>query len=320
MITYSTFQPTWWLRSPHLQTIWPTLFRPRPRLSLRNERLELDDGDFIDLAWTAEQSGPLVLFIHGLEGNLRSHYATGMLQRLQTAGLQCVFMHLRGCGSEMNRLARRYHSGETADPIQVITHLRTRYPTRPLYAIGISAGGNILLKLLGERGDSCVIERAMAISVPFDLAISSRTLGKGIARLYQAYLMRSLRRYLGKSTHKCFPPRVRLEEGLASRSLIEFDDAITAPMFGFLDAADYYHRASCRDFLPSIQTTTLIVHACDDPFMTTEVIPTASELPECVTLELAQHGGHVGFISGNDPCRLNYWLEQRALDFFTSEA
>jgi predicted alpha/beta-fold hydrolase len=154
MIRNSDFVPPWWLRNAHLQTLWPYLFRPRPRIKTRRERLELPDGDFLDLDFTLNESGPVVLVLHGLEGSVRSKYAAGLLTCLSAHGYRAVLMHFRGCSGEPNRLPHSYHSGETRDPAFVIDWLQARFPRQPLAAIGFSLGGNALLKLLAEQGEN----------------------------------------------------------------------------------------------------------------------------------------------------------------------
>lgn len=303
-----TFRPAWWLRSPHLQTLWPVFFRKRPTLDLTWERLELDDGDFIDLAWHPRAHAPLVLMMHGLEGSLESHYAPTLMQALHSAGFSVVFMHLRGRGREPNRLARSYHSGASADLAEVLGKLKAR-GQMPAAALGISLSGNLLLKYLGETGAESGLQAAVAVSIPFQLAACSRKLEQGFSTLYGKHLLNQLK----ASTRRKFAHQGKpLPVDLASlHTLFQFDDQITAPLNGFAGAGDYYTRCSSAAFLPHIQTPTLIIHAKDDPFMTPAVAPTADKLPTNVTLELIEHGGHVGFIGGAVPWKATYWLDSR---------
>jgi uncharacterized protein len=303
----SDFQPAWWLRSPHLQTIWPSLLRPGRALDVEWERMELDDGDFIDLAWR-RRPGPLVLLIHGLEGSLESHYAAPMLQTLERHGFSAVFMHLRGCGREPNRLTRSYHSGATEDLAEVLEKLDAR-DERPDALIGISLGGNLLLKYLGETGPSAKTRCAIAISVPFRLEIAAQQMEKGLSRLYGRYLLHALIRSFRQKFHNRNSPLDFPIERIAT--IQEFDQRVTAPLNGFAGADDYYRRCSCFGFLQDIESATLILHALDDPLMRPEVIPGIEALGSGVTLELSQRGGHVGFLQGDIPGRPGYWLEQR---------
>ncbi len=306
-VVQSEFKPAWWLRSPHLQTLWPSLLRPSQSLDVSWERLELADGDFIDLAWR-RACGPLVLMIHGLEGSLQSHYAVPLMKALEREGFATVFMHLRGCGREPNRLDRSYHSGASEDLAEVLDRLDTR-GERPDALVGISLGGNLLLKYLGERGGAARTRAAVAISVPFRLERASAQMQQGFSRLYGRYLLNKLLRgYRRKFRNRPAPREVLLER---IDSLREFDQQITAPLNGFANAHDYYQRCSCIGFLRDIQTPTLILHAADDPLMDPGVVPQPVELGPGVTLELSHRGGHVGFIQGTVPGRPRYWLEQR---------
>ncbi|MEZ5452915.1 MAG: hydrolase [Thiothrix sp.] len=307
-IQQSTFRPAWWLKSPHLQTLWPVFFRQRPKLDLQHERVELADGDFIDLAWHPRADSPLVLVIHGLEGSLESHYAQTLLQALHKAGFASVFMHLRGCSGTPNRHASSYHSGRTADVAEVLAHLR-KTSRMPNAAVGFSLGGNLILKYAGETGAASGLQAIIAVSVPFQLQECARKLEQGFARVYGQYLLGKLKTaYRRKFSQREQPLQVNPNK---LGTIFDFDDQITAPLNGFADAEDYYTRSSSRQFLPRIQTPTLIIHARDDPFMYPATAPTEDMLSDQVTLELATHGGHVGFVAGKTPWNTQYWLEQR---------
>jgi predicted alpha/beta-fold hydrolase len=304
------FKPAWWLRNPHLQTLWSTLFRWSGKLPLQRERFELLDGDFIDLDWVGAAQGPIVLILHGLEGSAKSPYAYGMLKALHQQGWRAAVMHFRSCSGEPNRLLRSYHSGETGDVAAIVQLLQLREPQTPIAAMGFSLGGNVLLKWLGETGQNNPLVAAVAISVPFELAKSAARLQIGFSRLYEWHLMQCLRRKMAQKlqsrlAHKHFPPLGKL------RTIAEFDDKVTAPLHGFTDGHDYYYQSSSRQFLCHIQVPTLILHAKDDPFMTVDVIPGPQELSAAVQIEMSENGGHVGFIAGDYPWRPQYWLEQR---------
>ena len=306
MIVESDFRPLWWLRNPHLQTLWPVFLHRRPRLGLRRERLELADGDFLDLAWH-DADGPLVLVLHGLEGSLHSHYAAAVMAALAAAGYHAVFMHFRGCSGEANRLDRAYHSGDTGDVAAVAQHA-IRATGKPLFAaIGYSLGGNVVLKWLGEQGDGAQPATAVAVSVPFRLADGAKRMSRGLSRVYERHLVSRLRAsYKRKFTRRKSPLDVDID---TVDGFWAFDDRVTAPLHGFRDVHDYYGRSSSRQFLGAIRRPTLIVHAADDPFMFPDTLPTEAEMSDSVTLELASHGGHVGFIGGGLLPR--YWLEDR---------
>lgn len=304
----STFRPAWWLKSPHLQTLWPVFFRPRPKLDLQHERVELADGDFIDIASYPRPGSPLVLVIHGLEGSLQSHYAQTLLLALHKAGFASVFMHLRGCSGEPNRHASSYHSGRTADVAEVLAHLRNT-GRMPDAAVGFSLGGNLILKYAGETGAASGLQAVVAVSVPFQLEECARKLEKGFSVLYGRYLTNKLKAaYRRKFSQREQPLQV---DPAKLATIFAFDDQITAPLNGFTDAHDYYTRSSSAQFIKHIQTPTLIIHAQDDPFMYPTTAPDQSMLSDSVTLELTTHGGHVGFVSGSTPWQAEYWLEQR---------
>lgn len=310
MIVKSAFQPAWWLPGPHLQTLWPNLFRARLRLELRRERLELPDGDFLDLDWTVSPNGPLVLILHGLEGCSSSHYVAGILKALHAAGLRAVVMHFRGCSGEPNRLDRSYHSGETGDLHSVVQHLREREPATALAAVGYSLGGNVLLKWLGEQGESAPVAAAVAVSVPFNLHQAAWRLERGFSRIYQSVLLQSLQRSVQrKFRHRSAPFDLAAVSRL--NSFRAFDGMVTAPLHGFRSTDDYYTHSSCRQYLKHIRIPTLILHALDDTFMTPDAVPTSPDLSQSVSLELSECGGHVGFVAGALPWRPRYWLEER---------
>lgn len=306
------FSPAGWLPGPHLPTIWASACRRVPRTPLTFERLELPDGDFLDLAWTRENGGPTVLVLHGLEGSHASPYARGMLAALERGGYRGVLMHFRGCSGEPNRLDRSYHSGDTGDVAHVARTLADREGRWPFALIGYSLGGNVTLKWLGELGADAPFTTAVAVSVPFDLGACATRLSQGFSRLYQWRLVRSLReKHLRK-----FRDRPSPLAGVDVRSLDTFwtfDDAVTAPLHGFRDVHHYYDESSCRPYLARIAVPTLVLHAADDPFVPSEAVPQARDLAPPVTLELSDTGGHVGFVGGSVPGFARYWLEARIL-------
>lgn len=303
------FQAAPWLPGPHLQTIWPTLVRPR-RAPVQMQRLELPDGDFLDLAWNSVEHGPLVLIIHGLEGSVESHYVPGLLTRCTEQGWRAALVHLRGCSGEHNRLARRYHAGETGDIRFVVERLRSENPGVPIAAVGFSLGGNMLLKWLGESGAANPLTAAVAVSVPFELEASVRALERGLGRLYQWYLLRALKRStLDKFARRSSP--IDLERVKRTRTIYAFDDLVTAPLHGFPSAHAYYQGMSCRQYLAGITVPTLILHAADDPLVPAITIPQPGELSAATVLEVSPRGGHVGFVAGRFPGQAEYFLEQR---------
>ena len=317
MITRSAFRPAWWLPGPHLQTLYPSLFRPRKPPPLTRERIELDDGDFVDLDWTRQTDGMVVLILHGLEGSIDSHYTAGVLSALARDGYTAGLMYFRGRSGEPNRLPRSYHSGETGDLDFVMQRIYQQHPEKKIALIGYSLGGNVLLKWLGEQGSTAPPATAITISVPFDLNCAALTLERGFSRIYQRHLLKKLRVSAAtKARQHMMPfPVERLEE---LRTFRQFDHAITAPLHGFSGVDDYYERSSCKQFLKHINIPTLMLQARDDPFLPETALPEEADLGSTVTLETSRRGGHVGYVSGGNPLHPIYWLEQRILQHLAS--
>ena len=314
------FRPAWWLRNPHAQTIWAKFMRQTPLPHTRQERWELPDGDFIDLERLEGAPGrPRLLVLHGLEGSPRSHYVRGLFAEAKRREWAADLLIFRSCGAEPNRLLRSYHSGETGDIDHVVRRLRATDGSRRLFLAGVSLGGNVLLKWMGEQQTAAreLVSRAVAISTPYDLALGSRHLERGFSRAYGAHFLATLREK-AREKHVRFPGRLRWDAVLAARTLREFDDAVTAPVHGFQDAADYYARSSSINFLAGIRVPTLLMSAADDPFLPAEVLARVRAIAAtnpALTLEFSERGGHVGFVGGAMPWRPSYYAEARAVEF-----
>ena len=298
MIIKSEFTPARWLQNRHLQTLFPNVFYRRPRVQIRRERLELPDGDFIDVDWTGGATGPIVIVLHGLEGSIKSRYAARMMQQIHSMGLRGALPHFRGCSGEPNRLPIGYHSGFTQDLEYFTGMVKQREPQTVIAAVGFSLGGNVLLKWLGESPNAKRLVTGIAVSVPFDLADASRVIETGASRIYKWSLLGRMRRSSLCKFQTVKPP-FELPNIKQIRSFREFDDKLTAPLHGYKDANDYYMKASSRYYLKYINVPTLILHALDDPFMSPASIPKEDELSKSVTLELSSRGGHVGFVNGS---------------------
>lgn len=315
--TPSPFRPAWWLPGGHLQTLGARLLRPASGVPFARKRLELPDGDFVDLDFPFPESGgagaggPLVLLLHGLEGSARSKYALETYRALRRGGVASVGLNFRSCSGELNRLPRLYHSGDTADLAYVVQWLRDTFPGRPLGVVGFSIGGNVLLKWLGERGASVPpeIRAAAAVSVPFDLSAGADYLDRVGGRVYVAYLLGKLRRKV-KRKWAAMPDGVDVPRALRARTFREFDDAATAPLHAFAGAEEYYARSSSAAFLPAIRVPTLLIHALNDPFLPPESVPMPAvrENPHLVQA-VSPDGGHVGFVAGDVPWRPRFWAE-----------
>lgn len=307
------YSSPWWLPGGHLQTIYAAL-RPPPRIALQRERWQTPDGDFIDVDFAGECAAArrLVLF-HGLEGSADSHYARAIAAHGIAKGWRVAIAHFRGCSGEPNLTARAYHSGDTEEIEWVLRKLR---PHGMLHAIGISLGGNALLKWLGERGDeaNALVRRAAAVSAPIDLAAAGHALDRGVNRLlYTRHFLSTLK---PKSLAKLerFPGLYDAAQVGAARRFREFDNLVTAPLHGFRDVDHYWSAASSGPWLERIRVPTLLLNARNDPFLPEHALLAASrKAAPSVVLEFPRTGGHAGFVAGRFPGRP--WLPQRLLEF-----
>ena len=306
------FRPSWWLPGPHAQTLGARMLRPKNGLAHRRERWTTVDDDFLDLDFV---EGPglrddvLVILLHGLEGSTGSGYMLEIARRLAGNGIASVGVNFRSCSGELNRGRRLYHSGETTDLRWVVDRLREQDPARRLAAVGVSLGGNVLLKYLGENGSSAPLVAAAAWSVPFDLAAGARFMEHGFARQYVGRLLRSLKAKVRVRRDE-LGRFLDLERTLRARTFWEFDDAATAPLHGFAGADDYYHRSSSAGFIPKITVPTVIIHSRDDPFLPADAIPEAAmRANPAVTPMISDRGGHVGFVAGWSHGRPQFWAE-----------
>lgn len=307
------FKPAWWLRSPHLQTLWPVFFKKRHKLDLKDEQVELEDGDFIDLCWSKSLSDKTVLVLHGLEGDINSHYINGIVYRLEQSACRPVLMHFRGCSGRINRLARAYHSGETGDLAFIVEHIRKVTGSYPYAAVGFSLGGNVLLKWLGETAENNPLQKAVAVSVPFRLQDAARRLERGLSKIYREHLLLSLRKtYIEKFKIIKSPLDIDVNQ---LKNFRDYDDKVTAPLHGFSGAQEYYDKCSSRQFLKNINVPTRIIHSLDDPFMFESTVPAQEELSSRIDFLLTTHGGHVGFLSASTALTNGSWSEDKIAEF-----
>jgi len=315
-----TYRPAWWVPGPHAQTLWGKLARPRTRLPTRLERWPTPDGDFVELLrLDGRADRPRLFLLHGLEGTVRSHYVSGLLQLALDREWGADLLLFRSCGSEPNHAPRFYHSGETSDLAFAVGRVLDEFPTASLGLCGVSLGGNVLLKWMGEHGDSLpdAIRAAATISVPYDLERGCRHISRGFSRIYERHFLRSLRRKASDKLSR-FPGLFDEQALRRARTLYDFDDVVTAPVHGFRDAHDYYSRSSSLGFLSGIRRPTLLMSAEDDPFLPVEVLREVRDIArdnEWLTLEFTRRGGHVGFVAGT-PWRATYYAEQRVGEFF----
>ena len=318
-----SFHPPRWAAGPHAQTLLARVLRPAPNALYRRERIETPDGDFLDIDWGPEPApgSPITLILHGLEGSSERRYVRNMGRELYARGVQPVAMNFRGCSGEANRAIRFYHSGETSDPRWLLEHIRTRHPERPLGVMGFSLGGNVALKMMGERpdGGAGLVSAAAVMSVPYDLAAGCALLEESfMGRVYSEYFLRSLRRKIeGKA--KALASHVDLEAAREAKTIRAFDDLVTAPINGFAGASEYYARCSSARFLDGIAVPTLLLHAVDDPFLPRDAIPRdALEANPALTPLLHSGGGHVGFLDGV-PWAPRFWGEETCAAFLAAK-
>jgi predicted alpha/beta-fold hydrolase len=327
-----SFRPAWWLPGGDLQTLWGRVARGRRRVAFRRERLETPDGDELVLDHLEGPVGsPRILVLHGLEGSSYSVYVQGILEAARRRGFRGTALNFRSCARDPsdldrmlpNRQPRLYHSGETEDLDFVAATLAARDPEAPLLAVGVSLGGNVLLKWLGEKSGETPVTAAVALSAPYDLAASARHLEGPRGRFYVSSFLATLRRKAIDSAER-FPEaaaRIDVPRVLRARTFHEFDDAATAPLHGFAGADDYYRRSSSLFFLPRIVTRTLCVSAADDPFLRRESLERArAAAPASLEFLVTAHGGHIGFVAGTRPWRPEYWAEDLAVEWLASEA
>lgn len=324
------FRSGWWLPGPHLQTVWGRLARSRRLVEYRREALETPDGDTLFLDHVDGRPGsPRVVLLHGLEGSSFSVYLQGLARLFRNAGWNVTALNFRSCARELadrvtfipNGRPRLYHSGETTDFDLVARTLAAREPETALFAAGVSLGGNVLLKWLGENPDQRLVRAAATLSVPYDLAAGARYMEKGAGRLYVAGFVRTLTRKAEGLVLR-FPEaaaRIDLSRMRRARTFFEFDDAGTAPLHGFLGAADYYEKSSSLSFLPRITIPVLCVSAEDDPFVPPSTLSAVSRAaPRNLQTLFVERGGHAGFVGGTSPLAAGYWAEETVVSWLRS--
>lgn len=312
-----SYAAPWWLPGGHLQTIYPAKCISKPEVPYRRERWPTPDQDFIDLDFVdgGNADKPFLVLFHGLEGSSNSHYARALMAHIRTLGWSGVVVHFRGCSGEINHAPRFYHSGDAQEIDWILRRLIPQVRARgcsQVYTVGVSLGGNALLRWLGEsQHEAEMVDAACAISAPLDLAGGGVALSRGFNMVYTRMFLKTLRT---KSQAKLaqFPGLFDLDAMLRSRDLYAFDNVVTAPLHGYRDTDDYYHRASARHVLPDITVPSLVLNARNDPFLPHQFLPTDASTN--VTLEYPEQGGHVGFATGPFPGRLN-WLPHRIVEF-----
>ena len=309
----SDYRAPWWLPGGHLQTIVGA-FSPAPRVAFSRETWETPDGDFIEIDWAgAPDAERLLVLFHGLEGSSRSHYARAIAAEALARGFRFALPHFRGCSGKLNRLPRAYHSGDS-DELDWILRRLAQGAAGPVLAAGVSLGGNVLLKWLGERGADAArtVRRAAAVSAPIDLAASGNALDRGINRRTYTRVFLATLKAKAFAKHTLGHLSVDQRRLARARTLREYDDMITAPLHGFRDTDDYWTRAASAPWLARIEVPTLVLNARNDPFLPAAALERAARgAASAVVLEFPHTGGHAGF-----PGR-GRWLARRVLDFLS---
>jgi uncharacterized protein len=314
------YRAPWWLPGGHLQTLYSALCAPVPEVEYRRSRWETPDGDIVAAdSISGPHDAPLVVLFHGLEGGSHSHYARCLMGEVRRMNWRGVVPHFRGCGGMPNRLPRAYHSGDTVEIEWMLQRARGLAGAAPLFAVGVSLGGNALLKWCGERGAGAVgiVSAVVAVSVPYELAATGDHLARGVNLIYTWNFLRTLKANSRRRLER-FP---KLFDGNAmerARNMREFDDAVTAPLHGFNDVDDYWTQASCKPMLRGIRVPTRLIHARNDPFMPVETLPTASEVSNQVSLDFCEAGGHAGYAGASLPGKPG-WLTRRIIHFLEQQ-
>ena len=316
----SDYRAPRWLPGGHLQTIYPATCITPPTVTMHRERWDAPDGDFIDVDFVEGLPGkPFIVLFHGLEGSSGSHYARALMKTIEALGWSGAVPHFRGCSGEINRAPRFYHSGDAAE----IDWVLRRMVSHPLYrnasdffAVGVSLGGNALLRWLGESAeDADFVDAACAISAPLDLAAGGAALSRGFNMVYTRSFLQTLKPKCLQKLEQ-FPALFDREKMLAARTLYEFDNVVTAPLHGYRDTDDYWQRASAKHVLKTITVPTLILNARNDPFMPSQHLPRSAS--RAVLMEYPAQGGHVGFANGRPPGALD-WLPRRIVRYLSDQ-
>ncbi len=319
--TVPDYRAPFWLPGGHAQTVHASLFAPKASVSYRRERWDTTpngqpDGDFIDVDIVdGDADKPVLLHFHGLEGSSQSQYALGFMARCKALGWTGIVAQFRGCSGEPNRLPRAYHSGDSTEIDWIVRKVKARFPDRRLYTVGVSLGGNAMLKWLGERNSEAVplVDAAAAVSAPVDLMAAGEALGRGFSLNYAKHFLATMQK---KATlmHARHPGSFDFDRMQRARNLREYDDVVTGPLHGYRDTDDYWTRASSKPGLVDVALPTLVLNAKNDPFLPAEALPVTSQVSTHVLLDQPAQGGHVGWPSSRWPGHTQ-WLTDRVFHF-----
>ena len=319
-IVASDYQAPAWCPGGHLQTVIPARLTPKPEVRYRREIVRTFDDDIVAWDWVdppaPSAETPILVHFHGLEGASDSHYALALMKTCLERGWRGVVAHFRTCGGLMNLKPRAYYSGDSGDCSWVLQTVRSRFPKAPVYAVGVSLGGNQLAKCLGDFGESAshFVDAAAAVCAPIDLVAGSERLTKGVNILYANMFLSTLKVKLEEKARE-YPDMFDIEKVKRVQNMYDFDDMYTAPIHGFSSAMEYWQKCSAKPVLRSVRVPLLLLNAKNDPFLPAWSLPNESELSSAVTADFPQEGGHVGFPEGNFPGNLDY-LPRRLMRFF----
>ncbi len=312
-----------WLPGAHLQTVVPARLFPRPHVTYRRELIDMPDGDFMIFDWAEPEpealTAPVIVHFHGLEGDSHSHYAEALMHLCAQKGFRGVVAHFRGCGGLANRLPRAYFAGDSDDCEWALKTVHARYQAAPIYAVGVSLGGNYLAKYLGDRGARAdFLTAAVAVGAPLDLVAGAEIASRGANKLYAEMFLHTLKQKVIEKAQR-YPDLIDEKKVRACRTLDEFDAIYTAPMHHFASAMDYWTKCSAKPVLKNVRVPLLLINAKNDPFQPVWALPGLGDVSDMVWLEQPEEGGHIGFPRGNPPGDLG-WLPERILRFFSAFA
>lgn len=326
-------QSPWWLPGGHLQTIWAAKLAKRgdAPVTWRRERWTTPDDDFVDVDWLANApkakvfpaNAPLLVLLHGLEGSTQSHYAEAFAQTAQQRGWRFAVPHFRGCSGEINRQPRAYHSGDWQEIDWLLTRMQAQH-AGDIYVVGISLGGNALMRWAGEMGQrtlaaASAVRAIASICSPLDLVASGMALQRGWNRWIYTPMFLQTMKPKAREKWQQYPGLFDLERALRARTLFEFDDAFTAPVHGFDGVMDYWTRASAKPHMKHIALPALALNALNDPFIPKASLPSEDDVSKTVTLWQPANGGHVGFADGPFPAAL-HTMPEKVADWLTHTA
>ena len=305
-----------WLQGPHLQTIFPFLFLSPTAIDYDRQTVNTPDGDFLHIDWVnRDETSPLVVVLHGLEGSSNSHYAKALMHYVRALGWSGCVVHFRGCSGVPNRLPRAYHSGDS-DELEWLIAFLGNLNFEQIFVAGYSLGGNVLLNWLGksEYKNNNSIIAAASISAPYDLVIAGNRLSTGINKTYGSHFLKTLKTKAIRKI-KDHDLNIEIQSIKGCSTLKQFDNCFTAPMHGYTDVNDYWSRASSEPYLSSIKIPTMIIHAENDPFLPGNKLKTLAQNNGNITLNLTIQGGHVGYTHGSFPSRID-WLPNQITKYF----